>query len=103
MTESITRLAPRGVLLAAALSAECALSVRKAIDAAWMSMHISGDPIVMRDAFHAWSASEGMVKFTCGYDVSGLGEILRRRYKKATPAAIANSLRRAADLFPSVD
>ena len=86
------------LLLKAASFASTKVSAKKAIDVAWSALH-TGDPHHLRAAFEAWCSSEGLTKFSAGYSISSLGEVLRRRYK--TSEEIVNSLKKAAGSNPS--
>jgi hypothetical protein len=78
------------VLGYAAAKAERAPTLELAIRAGWAACHVDRD--LIGPVFAAWNASEGR-----SGDVPELGGVLRRRYRKQGPEAIAASLRRAAE------
>lgn len=76
------------VLTAAAGKAGQQPTVRKAIQAGWSACHADRD--LIGEVFDAWRRAE---EVTYMYD---LGPVLHRRYRRASPADIAESLRKAA-------
>lgn len=78
-----------GILTAAADRAEAQPTVRKAIAAGWSALH--ADRELISEAFRAWARAEDY-----SGDIPALGGVLDRRYRKATAADVAGSLRRAA-------
>jgi hypothetical protein len=76
------------VLTYAADVADRQRTVERAKRAAWSACHANRD--LIGPVFGAWQRSEDV---TYLYD---LGGVLSRRYRRSTPADIAESLRRAA-------
>jgi hypothetical protein len=77
------------VLTAAAERAERAPTTVKAVAAGWSGCH--ADRELIGEVFRQWVHSEDY-----GGPIPDFGEVLRRRYRKEGPTAIAASLRRAA-------
>ncbi len=77
------------ILTAAADRAAREITVRKAVAAGWSACHV--DRNLISEAFQQWAAAEDYAG-----DIPAFGDVLRRRYKNAGPAAIGDSLRRAA-------
>lgn len=76
------------VLLVAAERARQARTTKRAIQVAWSSCHTNPD--LIGDVFAAWAHAEDVAR------VANLGDVLHRRYGRATPADIAQSLQEAA-------